>query len=70
MASSLHGYAQESGAAGASRRRIEMTRVALEGTKVTVELRDDVVFLRWAPCLTIEEQDAEAAITAVRSLPE
>lgn len=47
-----------------------MTRVALEGTKVTVELRDDVVFLRWAPCLTIEEQDAEAAITAVRSLPE
>lgn len=45
-----------------------MTRVALDGTKGTVELRDDVVFLRWAPGLTIEEQDAAAAVTAVRSL--
>jgi hypothetical protein len=45
-----------------------MTRVALDGTKGTVELRDDVVFLRWTPGLTIKERDAEAAVTAVRTL--
>lgn len=45
-----------------------MTRVALDGTKGAVELRDDVVFLRWNPGLIIEEQDAEAAVAAVRKL--
>ena len=45
-----------------------MTRVALDGIKSTVELRQDVVFLRWTPGVTIEGRDAAAAVTAVRTL--
>lgn len=45
-----------------------MTRVALDRTKGFVELRDGVVFLRWTPGVTIEGQDAAAAVTAVRTL--
>jgi hypothetical protein len=66
-ASGLHGYAHERGAAGASRGD-EMMRVALNVIKGTVELRDGVVFLRWTPGLTIEGQDAAAAVTSVRTL--
>jgi hypothetical protein len=53
---------------GCFHRRDEMTRVALAGAKGTVELRDEVAFLRWNPGLTIEEQDAAAAVAAVRKL--
>jgi hypothetical protein len=45
-----------------------MTRVALDGIKSTVELRQDVVFLRWTPGVTIEGRDAAAAVTTVRTL--